>query len=112
MACREKQRLAREATARVQALKAHNYEEYLRLARTAKDDRLRQLLNKTDEIMMQLGRNVRRGGEGSEGMGCSGVDGKAVEGWKPWKPGIGMEQRAKQMGAGELVWCVVGKYLL
>lgn len=55
---RERRNFQREANARVLALKAHNYEEYLRLARNAKDERLRDLLKTTDKIMVDLGVKV------------------------------------------------------
>jgi hypothetical protein len=48
----------KETNQRVLALKSHNYAEYLRLARSAKDDRLRALMDKTDEIMTHLGKKV------------------------------------------------------
>lgn len=42
------------------ALREQNYEEYLRLARTTKDKRLRTLLDKTDAIISDLGLKVPR----------------------------------------------------
>ncbi len=55
---REARRVTREASARVSALRAQNYEEYLRLATHAKDSRLRTLLEKTDTILSDLGHKV------------------------------------------------------
>jgi hypothetical protein len=52
---REGRRLSREAAARISALRDKNYEEYLRLARTTKDKRLRTLMDKTDNIISELG---------------------------------------------------------
>ena len=66
---REKNRSSKEAGARLAALKSHNYEEYLRLARNAKDDRLRQLLSTTDTIMVELGKKVCGGWRGGGGRG-------------------------------------------
>lgn len=64
----------KETNQRVLALKSHNYEEYLRLARSAKDDRLRALMDKTDEIMTQLGKKVSQrapgGGPAVKGAGA------------------------------------------
>ena len=51
--------MGREAAARIVALREQNYEEYLRLARTTKDKRLRMLLDKTDTIISDLGLKVR-----------------------------------------------------
>ncbi len=50
--------MGREAAARIVALREQNYEEYLRLARTTKDKRLRTLLDKTDTIISDLGLKV------------------------------------------------------
>ncbi len=58
MAGREGRRLSREAAARISALRDKNYEEYLRLARTTKDKRLRTLMDKTDNIISELGLKV------------------------------------------------------
>ena len=58
--------MTREASARVSALRAQNYEEYLRLATHAKDSRLRTLLEKTNAILTDLGHKVR--GAGREPM--------------------------------------------
>ena len=55
---REGRRLSREAAARISALRDKNYEEYLRLARTTKDKRLRTLMDKTDSIISELGLKV------------------------------------------------------
>ena len=55
---REGRRIGREAAARIVALREQNYEEYLRLARTTKDKRLRTLLDKTDAIISDLGLKV------------------------------------------------------
>ncbi|BDA44270.1 probable ATP-dependent DNA helicase CHR12 [Coccomyxa sp. Obi] len=55
---REGRRVGREAAARIVALREQNYEEYLRLARTTKDKRLRTLLDKTDTIISDLGLKV------------------------------------------------------
>ena len=41
------------------ALREQDYEAYLRLARTAKDRRLRTLLDKTDGIISELGLKAR-----------------------------------------------------
>lgn len=51
--------MAREEAARLAALRSNDYEEYLRLARHTKDKRLKQLLDKTDDIMKELGLKVR-----------------------------------------------------
>lgn len=50
----------REEQARITALKERDYAQYLRLARHTKDRRLRLLLDKTDEIIRELGIKVRR----------------------------------------------------
>ena len=42
----------------MQALRAQDYEAYLRLAESAKDRRLNELLEMTDQIVAQLGRKV------------------------------------------------------
>ncbi|CAL8470241.1 g9783 [Coccomyxa elongata] len=55
---REGRKVGREAAARIVALREQNYEEYLRLARTTKDKRLRTLLDKTDTIISDLGLKV------------------------------------------------------
>ncbi|KAK9808778.1 hypothetical protein WJX72_003449 [[Myrmecia] bisecta] len=55
---RESKKVSREAAARIMALKDNNYEEYLRLAHNAKDKRLRTLLDKTDNIIAELGLKV------------------------------------------------------
>lgn len=55
---REIKRMAREEAARLAALRSNDYEEYLRLARHTKDKRLKQLLDKTDDIMRELGLKV------------------------------------------------------
>ena len=51
--------MGKESAARMQALRDRDYEEYLRLARHAKDARLHTLLDKTDAIMADLGVKVR-----------------------------------------------------
>lgn len=55
---RETRRVTREQEGRILALRNHDYEQYLRLAQTAKDKRLRTLLEKTDSILEQLGLRV------------------------------------------------------
>ena len=65
---RERRAKEREANQRVLALKSHNYEEYLRLAASAKDLRLKKLMDTTDDIMRKLRQKVgiHRISEGSE----------------------------------------------
>ena len=58
-AAREGRRISREAAARISALRDQDYEGYLRLAQSAKDARLRTLLDKTAEIISDLGLKVR-----------------------------------------------------
>ncbi len=55
---RELKRVAREEAARLAALRSNDYEAYLRLAQHTKDKRLRQLLDKTDDIIKELGLKV------------------------------------------------------
>jgi hypothetical protein len=55
---RERRAKEREANQRVLALKSHNYEEYLRLAASAKDQRLKKLMDTTDDIMRNLRQKV------------------------------------------------------
>lgn len=55
---REMRNMSRQAAARVRALKEHDYEKYLELARNAKDDRLKELMKKTDDIIIELGLKV------------------------------------------------------
>lgn len=50
--------MSRQAAARVRALKEHDYDKYLELARNAKDDRLKELMKKTDDIIIELGLKV------------------------------------------------------
>ena len=50
--------MSREVAARISALRDQDYEEYLRLAQSAKDKRLRTLLDKTAEIISDLGLKV------------------------------------------------------
>lgn len=52
--------MGRETAARIVALREQNYEEYLRLAHTTKDKRLRTLLDKTNAIISDLGLKVGR----------------------------------------------------
>eukprot|EP00884_Botryococcus_braunii_P017901 jgi/Botrbrau1/4795/Bobra.0325s0017.1 len=56
---KEQRRAVREEQERIKALKENDYAEYLRLARHTKDKRLRLLLDKTDEIISQLGVKVK-----------------------------------------------------
>lgn len=55
---RERRRKIREANARIMALKDNNIEEYLRMARETKNDRIHTLLNKTDGILVELGMKI------------------------------------------------------
>ena len=57
-AAKEGRRISREAAARISALRDQDYEGYLRLAQSAKDARLRTLLDKTAEIISDLGLKV------------------------------------------------------
>jgi hypothetical protein len=59
MPFREGRRVSRNSEARILALKNDNYEEYVRLAHDVKDKRLHLLLDKTGEIMRELGLKVR-----------------------------------------------------
>ena len=65
---KERTRAAREQRQRINALRSENIEEYVRMARKAKNERLTTLLNRTDDIMSALGHLVQqqreRGGEG------------------------------------------------
>ena len=56
--CREARKVGREAGERLRALRDKDYEAYLRLATRAKDQRLRTLLAKTDDIISELGSKV------------------------------------------------------
>lgn len=56
--CRQGDKVAREANARIAALKEDNYEEYLKLAANTKNQRLRTLLEKTGSIIEELGLKV------------------------------------------------------
>lgn len=56
---RELKNMSRQAAARVRALKEHDYDKYLELARNAKDDRLKELMKKTDDIIIELGLKVK-----------------------------------------------------
>lgn len=51
---RELKSVSRLVAARVRALKDHDYSKYLELVRNSKDDRLKELMQKTDDIMIQL----------------------------------------------------------
>lgn len=51
--------MSRVADARLAALRDNNYAEYCRLAAEARDDRLNELLAKTDDIIAQLGIKAR-----------------------------------------------------
>lgn len=55
---RERRRKIRMANARIMALKDNNIEEYLRMARETKNDRIHTLLNKTDGILVELGMKI------------------------------------------------------
>lgn len=50
--------MSRMAAARVRALKDNDYAAYLEMARYAKEARLRELMEKTDEIIVELGLKV------------------------------------------------------
>lgn len=56
---REKRRVAKQGEARINALKNQNFEEYLRLATETKNSRLTTLLEKTDNIILDLSVKVQ-----------------------------------------------------
>eukprot|EP00210_Caulerpa_lentillifera_P001183 g1139.t1 len=56
---KELKSVSRLVAARVRALKDHDYSTYLELVRNSKDERLKELMQKTDDIMIQLSVKVQ-----------------------------------------------------
>ncbi|KAK3245065.1 hypothetical protein CYMTET_45348, partial [Cymbomonas tetramitiformis] len=65
---KEQKRKAREERMRIQALKEGDTAAYMKLLDDAKNTRLRELLNKTDELLSSLGQKVQqlKTGDGSD----------------------------------------------
>ena len=100
---RQKQRATRQERLRVQALRAGDQEAYLRLVEESKNDRLRTLLEKTDELLQALGAMVQlqkdlgeEGGGGTAG-GTPSKDRGGERGGKGKKAGRGGAQLAAQL---------------
>jgi len=56
---REMKNVSKMAAARVRALKDHDYTKYLELVRNSKNERLQELMQRTDDIMIQLSIKAR-----------------------------------------------------
>lgn len=92
-------RKGRAERARIQALKADDYESYLELIKDAKNDKLKELIAKTDEVLLQLGDMVERqrrvasdAGDAHDdavpGVDADGAKGKELSGIRKYEAAV------------------------